>query len=308
MGLLKTWRQKSTLWSSINQNYGLLKRRIRIAKLPTKQFQQYNIMCQDYRCAQLSCGLDSIPNFSERPLNKYLHRSWNGKQKLTTAMSTLELIEKSFKPEAIEALFSQQSNGLTLANIELKSGEFAQLKLTYSHFPREGDLSIHLLNEEGKEIYLISFSFGAERQLYLCSLQGPATEDSTELVKIITKQTHGLRPKNLLMSAVYSVAAFFGTTEILGISNQAHIKSQHLKSSYDNFWAECGAELTKTGWFKLPSQEPTRDIELVKSQHRSAFRKREALRETMSQNIQNTLCLETFDACRCSNVETQKVA
>ena len=204
---------------------------------------------------------------------------------MLTASYTLDLIEKTFTPEAVEKMFSAKREGLTVANIELKSGDFAQLTLIYSQYPREGDLTLHLRNETGDDIYLMSFSFGPEGQLYVCSLQGPSTDQSVEQVRLITKQMHGMRPKNLLMSAVYAVAAYFKVTSIQGISNNSHIKSQHLKSSYDTFWQECSATLTSDGWYQLPLQEPVRDIESVKSQRRAEFRRREALRDAMSQEI-----------------------
>lgn len=285
MGRLKQWRKENKVWKALNSNYIELKRKIRISKLPSSQYQHYQVMCQNYRSAQLSSVIEGVPHFIERPINKYLHKSWSGKQKLSTASYTLNLIESTFKPEAIEAMFSAKREGLLVANIELKSGEFAQLTLIYSQYPREGDLTLHLRNETGDDIYLMSFSFGPEGQLYVCSLQGPSTEQSVDQVRLITKQMHGMRPKNLLMSAVYAVAAFFDVKSILGISNQCHIKSQHLKSSYDTFWQECGATKTPDGWFQLPIQEPVRDIESVKSQRRAEFRRREALRDSMTQDI-----------------------
>lgn len=285
MGLLKQWRKENKAWKAFSSKYVELKRKIRISKLPSAQYKQFQTMCDNYRSAQLSSDIDGVPHFIERPINKYLHKAWSGKQKLITASYTLNLIETTFKPEAIEAMFCKKREGLHVANIELKSGEFAQLTLIYSQYPREGDLTLHLRNETGDDIYLMSFSFGPEGQLYVCSLQGPSTEQSVEQVRLITKQMHGMRPKNLLMSAVYAVAAFFQVKAILGVSNQCHIKSQHLKSSYDTFWQECSATPTAEGWFQLPLQEPVRDIESVKSQRRAEFRRREALRETMTQDI-----------------------
>ncbi|MFY3769612.1 hypothetical protein AHYW_003362 [Providencia manganoxydans] len=295
MGLLKQWRNQNKIWQSINKGYDNLKRQARIAKLPKKPYQQFQIMCENYTSARMSKQFSHTPDFAERPLNKYLHRKWNGKQKLLTASYTLELIEKTFTADAIQAMFSTERKGLNVANIELKSGDFAQLKLVYSAFPREGDLTLHLFNEFGDDIYLMSFSFGTEGQLYVCSLQGPSTEKSTEQVKSITKQMHNMRPKNLLMSAIYAVAAFFHCTAILGISNNSHIKRQHLKSSYDNFWQECNATANSDGWYYLPLTEPVRDIESVKSQHRSAFRKRETLREAMYQRVLSSLSQYSVD-------------
>lgn len=226
MGLLKQWRKENKAWKAFSSKYVKLKRHIRIAKLPAAQYQQYQGMCQTYQSAQFASAIDGVPHFIERPINKYLHKAWSGKQKLLTASYTLDLIEKTFTPEAIEAMFSTKRKGLTVANIELKSGDFAQLTLIYSQYPREGDLTLHLRNETGDDIYLMSFSFGPEGQLYICSLQGPSTDQSVEQVRLITKQMHGMRPKNLLMSAVYAVAAYFKRTSIQGISNNCHIKSQ----------------------------------------------------------------------------------
>ncbi|KNZ82747.1 hypothetical protein AFL46_19325 [Providencia stuartii] len=295
MELLKQWRKQNKFWQSINNSYDHLKRQVRIAKLPSKPYQQFQSMCESYTSARMSKELNNIPDFAERPLNKYLHREWNGKQKLLTASHTLELIEKTFSTDAIKAMFSIDRQGLKVADIELKSGDYAQLRLVYSQYPREGDLTLHLLNETGDDIYLMSFSFGTEGQLYICSLQGPATEQSTEQVKSITKQMHGMRPKNLLMSSIYAVAAFFHCTSIMGISNHCHIKRQHLKSSYDNFWQECNGTVSADGWYHLPLTEPVRDIESVKSQHRSAFRKRESLREAMYQSVLNALTQYSTD-------------
>ncbi|EPL9571677.1 DUF535 family protein [Providencia rettgeri] len=285
MGLLKQWRKENKAWKAFSGKYVEFKRKIRVANLPSVQYQQYQNMCQAYQSARLASAIDGVPHFIERPINKYLHKTWSGKQKLLTANYTLDLIEKTFSPEAIEKMFSTKREGLTVANIELKSGDFAQLTLIYSQYPREGDLTLHLRNETGDDIYLMSFSFGPEGQLYVCSLQGPSTDQSVEQVRLITKQMHGMRPKNLLMSAVYAVAAYFKVTSIQGISNNSHIKSQHLKSSYDTFWQECNATLTSDGWYQLPLQEPIRDIESVKSQRRAEFRRREALRDAMSQEI-----------------------
>lgn len=285
MGLLKQWRKENKTWKAFSSKYVELKRKIRITKLPSVHYQQYQGMCQTYQSARLASVIEGIPHFIERPINKYLHKAWNGKQKLLTASYTLDLIEKTFNADAIEAMFSAKREGLVVANIELKSGDFAQLTLIYSQYPREGDLTLHLRNETGDDIYLMSFSFGPEGQLYICSLQGPSTDQSVEQVRLITKQMHGMRPKNLLMSAVYAVASYFKVTSIQGISNHCHIKSQHLKSSYDTFWQECSATLTSDGWYQLPLQEPVRDIESVKSQRRAEFRRREALRDAMTQDI-----------------------
>lgn len=291
MSFFKKWRHQSSLWRSLNSGYDAVKLGCRIAALPTFKYIKYKKMCRDYYSSQL---LNHVTNtiahpFIKRPVNKYLNRTWSGKQKLRTAMSTLNMIENSFSHQALEKIYSPTNEGIVLADIELKSGDFAQLKLMRSKFTREGDLGLYLFNEQQQEVYGLTFSFGDKGELFVSGLQGPASENAAELVKIMTKLMHGMRPKNLLISALYAIAQSLGVSSIVGISNKAHIKSQRLKSSYDSFWLECGGEIDREGWFYLPKSEPERDIETVKSQHRSAFRKREALRGQTTDSVARCL-------------------
>ena len=52
-----------------------------------------------------------------------------------------------------------------------------------------------------------------------------------------------------------------------------------IKADYDSFWLENDGLAHADGFYDLPPHEPLRDIQEVDSKHRSAFRKREALRE-----------------------------
>jgi uncharacterized protein len=113
-------------------------------------------------------------------------------------MSTLDMIENSFSHPALEKIYSPTNEGIVLADIELKSGDFAQLKLMRSKFTREGDLGLYLFNEQQQEVYGLTFSFGDKGELFVSGLQGPASENAAELVKSMTKLMHGMRPKNYL--------------------------------------------------------------------------------------------------------------
>ncbi|MEG0057919.1 DUF535 family protein, partial [Hafnia sp.] len=146
MSFFKKWRRQSGLWRSLNTGYGSVKLGCRIAALPTFEYIQYKKMCNEYYSAQL---LNPVTNtishpFIKRPVNKYLNRNWSGKQKLRTAMKTLDVIEHTFSRNALEALYSVDNDGIVLADIELKSGDIAQLKLMRSRFTREGDLGLYL--------------------------------------------------------------------------------------------------------------------------------------------------------------------
>ncbi|WP_173634639.1 VirK/YbjX family protein [Paramixta manurensis] len=289
--MLKKWRQQNSAWQTMVRGYNVIKYGARMAAMPPFTLFSYSVKCHHYRSARLLRSVGNLPSFSERPFNKYLSRQWSGKKKLRAANAMLDFVEHSFSDEGILALYAPQGEGILLATIPLKSEGVARLKLMRSRFPREGDLGLYLFDDSDELVYALTFSIGENNRLYLGGLQGPKPEHGAERVKLMTKQLYGLRPKNLLISMVYGLAQHFAVTQINGVSDKAHIKSHHLKSSYESFWLECGAIASQQGWFRFPDEEPIRDIETVKSQHRSEFRKREALRAETLLAVSRTLCL-----------------
>ncbi|WP_199016431.1 DUF535 family protein [Shimwellia pseudoproteus] len=287
--MLRNWRHHSRLWRAVRRGYGAIKRGCRIAALPPLAYYQYVLKCRHYYSAKCLSRHSELPPFSERPFNKYLKRGASGRMKLRFASGMLDFMELSFTHDGLDLIYSGEREGMLLADIELKSGETARLKLMRSRFPREGDLGLYLFDAADALVYAITFSIVGKGQLLISGVQGPGPEHGAEMVKEMTKQMHGLRPKNLLLSAVYVIARQYNLSAIKGITDQTHIKSQHLRSSYNAFWEESGGQPDHCGWFDLPDSEPQRDVETVKSQHRSAFRKREALRAAAMANTARTL-------------------
>ena len=155
-------------------------------------------------------------------------------------------------------------------------------------FPREGEIGLFMETDEEGIIYQLSFSLAPPATLLIGGLQGPRPEQG-DIIKRYNKALHGLRPQNVMVSAMYACAQAFDIKEVKGIAEAAHPRRKRLKSSYDRFWAENGGEAATGGWFTLPPAEPERDIQQVKSQRRAAFRRREALRESMARQIVTAL-------------------
>lgn len=287
MRTFREWRHESEVWAYVMRGYRVLKRGWRTACLPPVSYFQYIRMCRHYLASQYLHQLGDTVDFRDRPFCKYLQKGLPGRVKLRHAIASLHFLEHTFSEEGLKAIFMLSEQGLELTPIELKSGEHASLKLMRSRFPREGDIGLYLFDENGDDIYALTFSRGDKNKLYISGLQGPKPENGAELVKKMTKEMHGMRPKNLLISVLYGFCDYLKIDGICGIADDNHIKSKYLKSSYNAFWQECSAECHNDGWFHFPAEEPIRDISLVKSQHRSAFRKREALRaEVISQTLQ----------------------
>lgn len=223
------------------------------------------------------------PQLEYRHLKTYLDTGLKTRRKLDIVSYTMQRMHDHLGEKRFEAVL--EDNGIPLAELPLKDDGVLQLTLVRSLFPREGEMALQLTHAEWGTLYMMSFSLAPSATLLIGGMQGPA---EMGLVKHSAKQLHGLRPQNLLVSAIQAFARVVGIREIQGISDRAHPRRKRLKSSYDQLWETCGGRKCG-GWFTLDIHEPARDIAEVKSQRRSAFRRREALRAEMISSITTAL-------------------
>lgn len=264
--------------------------------------------------------LRSKGDYQTRHLQSYMHRRWGAAQKLETLQTHIGFMQHCIQAGYHTALYGADNArygepaasgaGIELMQWETKEQSWRLMLLRAQH-NKEGELQLSLQDGDGREVYLLVFSVGtdpeqvAQRSLYVGCLQGARPENGgTALINAFYKQHHGLRAQGMLITALYAFAETFGIERIRGIADGYTINSRYrmkIKTSYDTFWQECHAEQCDDGWFLLPEKEISRDIETVKSKHRSAFRKREAWRE----EVRNTL-LTAFMALRRSGLEDKR--
>ncbi|WP_241649532.1 DUF535 family protein [Rosenbergiella collisarenosi] len=291
MGRLREWRKNNETCNEVLRKFNFSKRLCRTVATHPILYWHYFQQCRHSSIAQQIRQRDDVVSLVSRPFNKYLNKYWTIKQKLEAASVTLQRLEQSIDPNFVSTLFGPQATGITLATLQLKTEEQATLKLMHSRFVREGEMGIYLFTPQSDSpLYSLTFSFDTTGKiLCLCGLQGPKPGEGQDQVRAITKAMYGLRPKNLLLSAAYALADGYGVEKVRGIADSHHIKSHHLKSSYNTFWEEVSPTIDSQGWYELPRYEAPRDVELVESKHRSAFRKREALRQQMKADIEHQL-------------------
>jgi uncharacterized protein VirK/YbjX len=142
-------------------------------------------------------------------------------------------------------------------------------------------LALYLLRADGQALASIIFTIANDgASMLIGCVQGASDGLGLDAVREFTRQSHGLRPKNLLLSMLYALCDVFDIDDLRAVGNGDHpfAGSQKIKSDYDTFWKECQGVFLDSGFYQLPQREPMRDELLVESKHRSAFRKREALR------------------------------
>ncbi|BDT61073.1 virulence protein VirK [Massilia varians] len=162
---------------------------------------------------------------------------------------------------------------------------------------REGELVLQL-RAAGTPLYAVAFTF-ARREGRLAvnvgCIQGAAGEAVREAIRRATRQLHGLRPKQLLVSivSVLGHALDCGEMRLVGNANRvvrSAIRNGSVHADYDQLWNEMGARRLADGDYSLPCgplAEP--DFTAVESKKRAEARRRHALLAFLSAAVAGRL-------------------
>jgi uncharacterized protein VirK/YbjX len=187
-------------------------------------------------------------------------------------------------------------NPVLLAEFSGKNGGEFRLQLSAINVGhREGELTLMLMHQE-KCIYVSSFALvtidGAP-SIVLGALQGLRSLDGGDVIRDVTRQLHGCRPKKLMVSMVRAIGDHLGCNRILLVSNKNRIsvnwrRATRISSNYDETWEEMGAVKRMDGNFELPCREAAPDLALVASNKRAEARRRMALLGSVCASVQDT--------------------
>jgi uncharacterized protein VirK/YbjX len=226
-------------------------------------------------------GLMAIDGtLTERYQHRYMNRHWSMMQRLAATREHYAFAIGRFPSELFDQLYRQRE--VRVGRVALRDGSGLSLLLKAPSIRgREGEMSISLTDDRGLQISYATISFVDEgRSVIIGCLQGAANNAGRDAIRELTRQSHGLRPKNLLLSMIRSLAEAMGAERVLGIGNQAHpfATRKKIKADYDAFWQENGGLADAHGFYAMSVREPGRCESSVESKRRSEFRRREALR------------------------------
>ena len=150
---------------------------------------------------------------------------------------------------------------------------------------REGELVLQL-REAGVSMYAVAFTF-AERDgrlaINIGCIQGGNDQGTRDAIRRATRQLHGLRPKQLLVSVIRHLGHAVGCEELRLVANanrvvRSAIRNGSVHANYDALWDEIGASRRKDGDFSLACAPLSElDLEDVPSKKRSEARRRHSL-------------------------------
>jgi uncharacterized protein VirK/YbjX len=163
-------------------------------------------------------------------------------------------------------------------------------------FVREGQLVINLfLGEE--RIYSLAFSlFGQAGSVgaFVGAIQGRDIEGINDIYRELTKSSHGMRPRDLVIEIFRMFCAELGIAEILAVSDEyRHHRSGYFgnsadtkfSSNYNEIWEDRGGERVDPTCYRLKVGHEERDISSIPSKKRSLYRRRYEALQSIRQQI-----------------------
>lgn len=217
----------------------------------------------------------------ERYQHRYINRTWPRQRRLRAIRDHYDFALARFPRPLFHMLYRERL--VFVGKLRLRDGDSLSLILKAPfRRSREGEISLLLIDANGVQISYATITIidngGA---ILIGCLQGAPKDVGRDVVRDLTRQCHGLRPKNLLLSMIRALAEAFGIERVSGIGNEAHVFAgipDKVKADYDAFWMESGGVLNEDGFYELPPREPVRCATQVESKRRAEFRRREALR------------------------------
>ncbi|GGA25612.1 VirK/YbjX family protein [Dyella nitratireducens] len=232
------------------------------------------------------------PRLLERHMHRYVNAHWHRRDRLTYLQQHYRFA-KAHLPSGLYELVYAMGHA-SLGSLTAKDGSLLTLCLRPPIYKGcEGELCLQLCDVNEEPLYSIVFSIADELPaLMIGCLQGPRGDHAKDVVRELTRILHGMRPKQLMLSLVYTFARHYGIERMVAISNDAHPlrrSGRPLFSDYDAFWEEQRGQRIGGGWYALPASLPHKSEAEVPSNHRAAFRRREALRLEAEQLLLNAL-------------------
>lgn len=184
-----------------------------------------------------------------------------------------------------------------LAQIELEQAPPYRLELGVDQqFAKEGEVVLSLLRGPDR-LAVVAFTvcrLGPRWVVHIGCLQGADGMQGSDLIRVATKELHGLRPKQAVLQALYALMGQHGVAQIRGVSNRGHVyqakrrRRERVRADYDAFWEEFGG-VSNGPMFTLPDRLERKVIEAVPSRKRAQYRRRYELGDALAAQIHQSM-------------------
>lgn len=252
----------------------------------TAHLETFRCWIGDDRNPALQEVIEARPSILVSLLHPYLHSAWQSRQKLEVIASHYALLQGR-----LAFLRATSTRAIELAR--MGDGLHIQLEAP-GKFEHEGQLVISLAHDRSC-LYSLAFTLGeahGQWMAYVGALQGQHSPDALQTYRELTHRMHGLRPRDLLVTAFREFCQALGIRKILAVSDGTRVcsnryfeASSRVFASYDAAWLESGGVATENGFFELDACLTPRSHEDIPSRKRAQYRRRYALVAELAEQI-----------------------
>lgn len=218
-------------------------------------------------------------------LHKFCDNRFGKTQRLNVVLDSMVLMEQHFSKSLCQTLINEKQ-------IVLFEQDDIQITLQLNTIePHEGFFAFRLKYQE-QWVYHATIALLKPNILLIPSLQGTNAENAQDLIKIVTKKLHGIRPMYMMIYLGKLFAEHYKFM-LLGIAHKNQVKyrfndSSRLLFNYDAFWQENDAKLNENGYWVLGNSIERKPLEDIQSKKRSMYRKRYEMLDEISLNIKKS--------------------
>lgn len=206
----------------------------------------------------------------------YQCAAWDAKTRFERISGHLDALEK------LPGLKVADDEKIVFADLSLLSDD-TFVMIDYSPWlAREGHLTLSLFKGDFRA-FTIAFSLfnWPETELFIGGIQGRNDDRILGLYRDLTKEFHGVRPRDLILELLRLFALRIGVRRIDAVADACKIsrhpyfgKKGTLGLDYDEVWLERGGERVAETHYQLPLAGTRRDLNEVAAKKRSMYRRR----------------------------------
>jgi uncharacterized protein len=235
--------------------------------------------------------LEERPETAGVLLWPYQCSAWDAKERVRRIVSHFDLVETIGSP--VRACVEDKLEVLDLGSY---SAGVRVILDQPKWLAREGHLALNLFVGDHRG-YSLAFSLssdGQDRCAFIGGLQGRSTDGALDRYKDLTKDFHGMRPRDLLVDVARMFFKQIGVNRIHAVAEShrffrhayfgAHA-GQEMHVNYDEIWSERGGTRIAPSHFELPSTLSLRALEEVQSKKRGMYRKRNEMIESLAAEV-----------------------
>ncbi|MET0256339.1 MAG: DUF535 family protein [Luteibacter sp.] len=205
------------------------------------------------RSPAMHAAAELNPRVYERWQRHYISRDFG----LATCARLVEAHYRFIAREFPERLRERLVRGhdVRLATLPLGGGEVAYLHARAPEHEATGELGLFLLNADKEVISSCAITFAGSDGLLVGAMRGSWAYLGRGAIARFSRATGGLRPRDLLLAVVRSLATHYGIDRVRGVSRVAHPLDRRAgvtEASYDRFWRRHGGLPGKDGCYDIP--------------------------------------------------------